>query len=103
MLEHLGGRDAQVSPQGDSAVSQPEGAAAVIAAVINAPLSPRKAQGRSIEDQIWVATPIRNRQEMVGGLALGYPANLTDPGGGRMGLELALRFLFGLPVHDHEL
>jgi len=103
LLDHLAAIYAQFSPQGTSSVSQPEGAASVIAAVINAPLSPRKAQSHSIGDQIWVATPIRHRQEMVGGLALGYPANLTDPGGGRMGLELALRFLFGLPVHDHEL
>ena len=99
LLDHLAAIYAQFSPQGTSSVSQPEGAASVI----NAPLSPRKAQSHSIGDQIWVATPIRHRQEMVGGLALEYPANLTDPGGGRMGLELALRFLFGLPVHDHEL
>jgi two-component system sensor histidine kinase ChvG len=94
LLDHLAAIYAQLLPQGTSSVSQPEGAASVIAAVINAPLSPRKAQSHSIGDQIWVATPIVHRQVMVGGLALGYPANLTDPGGGRMGLELALRLLF---------
>jgi len=98
LLDHLAAIYAQFSPQGTSSVSQPEGAASVIAAVINAPLSPRKAQSHSIEDQIWVATPIMHRQVMVGGLALGYPANLTDPGGGRMGLELALRLLFAAMV-----
>ena len=65
----------------------------MIAAVIDAPAVPRAPQSQSIGEQIWVAMPILNRQEMVGGLALGYPGKARDLLAGLMILELALRLL----------
>ena len=94
VLDHLAEIHRQISLQNDDVGDQTEGVESVIAAVIDAPAVPRAPQSQSIGEQIWVAIPIQHRQEMVGGLALGYPVKAQDLLAGRMILELALRLLF---------
>ena len=78
---------------GTKALDRSDGVASMIAAVLNGPGFPRHIQSQSSESEIWVAVPILHRQEMVGGIALGYPGKAGDPAGRKMVLELALRLL----------
>ena len=94
MLDHLAEVHWHISLNTTTSVKQTNGVESVIAAVIDAPAVPRAPQSQSIGEQIWVAIPILHRQEMVGGLALGYPGKAQDLLAGRMILELALRLLF---------
>ena len=94
VLDHLAEVHWHTSLNTTTSVNQTKGVESVIAAVIDAPAFPRAPQSQSIGDQIWVAIPILHRQEMVGGLALGYPVKARDLLAGRMILELALRLLF---------
>ena len=93
LLDHLAEIYRQISPQVTKAVDLSDGVASMIAAVLNGPGSPRHIQSQSSESEIWVAVPILHRQEMVGGIALGYPGKAGDPAGRKMVLELALRLL----------
>ena len=93
LLDHLAEIYGQISPQVTKALDRSDGVASMIAAVLNGPGFPRHIQSQSSESQIWVAVPILHRQEMVGGIALGYPGKAGDPAGRRMVLELALRLL----------
>jgi hypothetical protein len=102
VLDHLAEIHRQISLNTPTSVNQTKGVESVIAAVIDAPAVPRAPQSQSIGEQIWVAIPILNRQEMVGGLALGYPGKARDLLAGRMILELALRLLLcGCGACDH--
>ena len=92
--DHLAEVHRYISLNTTTSVNQTNGVGSVIAAVIDAPAVPRAPQIQSIGEQIWVAIPILHRQEMVGGLALGYPGKAQDLLAGRMILELALRLLF---------
>lgn len=94
VLDHLAEVHRHISLNMTTSVNQTKGGESVIAAVIDAPAFPRAPQSQSIGDQIWVAIPILHRQEMVGGVALGYPVKARDLLAGRMILELALRLLF---------
>ena len=94
VLDYLAEFHRQISLQTTTSVNQTEGMESVIVAVIDAPALPRAPQNQSFGEQIWVAIPILHRQEMVGGLTLGYPVQARDPLAGRMILELALRLLF---------
>ena len=94
LLDHLAEIYAQISGQNAMAMNRSDPVASVVSAVIHAPVAPRETQSQSIGDQIWVATPIVHGQKMVGGLVLGYPGKVSDPGERRMVLELALRLLF---------
>ena len=93
LLDHLAELYRQISPQTTKAVDRSDGVASMIAAVLNGPGSPRHIHSQSSESEIWVAVPILHRQEMVGGIALGYPGKAGDPAGRKMVLELALRLL----------
>ena len=93
LLDHLAEIYRQISPQVTKALDRSDGVASMIAAVLNGPGFPRHIQSQSSESEIWVAVPILHRQEMVGGIALGYPGKAGDPAGRRMVLELALRLL----------
>ncbi|MDA9012178.1 HAMP domain-containing histidine kinase [Planktomarina temperata] len=93
LLDHLAEIYRQISPQVTKAIDGSGGVASMIAAVLNGPGSPRHIQSQSSESEIWVAVPILHRQEMVGGIALGYPGKAGDPAGRKMVLELALRLL----------
>ncbi len=94
VLDHLAEVHRHISLNMTTSVNQTKGGDSVIAAVIDAPAFPRAPQSQGIGDQIRVAIPILHRQEMVGGLALGYPVKARDLLAGRMILELALRLLF---------
>ena len=93
-LDHLAEIHRKIFLQKMTSQDQTEGVESVIAAVIDAPALPRAPPNQSIGEQIWVAIPIQHRQEMVGGLAVGYPVKAQDLLAGRMILELALRLLF---------
>ncbi|MDC1467437.1 HAMP domain-containing histidine kinase [Planktomarina temperata] len=93
LLDHLAEIYRQISPQRTKAIDGSDGVGSVIAAVINGLGFPRDIQSQSSESEIWVAVPILHRQEMVGGIALGYPGKASDPAGRKMVLELALRLL----------
>ena len=93
LLDHLAEIYGQISPQRTKAIDGSDGVESVIAAVINGLGFPRDIQSQSTESEIWVAVPILHRQEMVGGIALGYPGKASDPAGRKMVLELALRLL----------
>ena len=93
LLDHLAEIYRQISPQVTKALDRSDGVASMIAAVLNGPGFPRHIQSQSSESEIWVAVPILHRQEMVGGIALGYPGKAGDPAGRKMVLELALRLL----------
>ena len=93
LLDHLAEIYRQISPQTTKAVDRSDGVESMIAAVLNGPGFPRHIQSQSSESEIWVAVPLLHRQEMVGGIALGYPGKAGDPAGRKMVLELALRLL----------
>ena len=93
LLDHLAEIYRQISPQVTKALDRSDGVASMIAAVLNGPGFPRHIQSQSSESEIRVAVPILHRQEMVGGIALGYPGKAGDPAGRKMVLELALRLL----------
>lgn len=93
LLDHLAEIYRQISPQATKAVDRSDGVESMIAAVLNGPGFPRHIQSQSSESEIWVAVPILHRQEMVGGIALGYPGKAGDQAGRKMVLELALRLL----------
>jgi len=93
LLDHLAEIYRQISPQATKAVDRSDGVGSMIAAVLNGPGFPRHIQSQSSESEIRVAVPILHRQEMVGGIALGYPGKAGDQAGWKMVLELALRLL----------
>ena len=93
LLDHLAEIYRQISPQTTKAVDRSDGVESMIAAGLNGPGFPRHIQSQSSESEIWVAAPILHRQEMVGGIALGYLGKAGDPAGRKMVLELALRLL----------